>query len=306
VIRVLLAFCLSAPTLFASESIAWISELGGKLKRDGDGNIVTVDLRGTWIYDSQLIELARLPKLETLDLSHTRISDEGLSYLKSAPAIADLNLYYAEQITDQGLGAIREWKHLKRLNVRGTRVSDGALEIISHLQQLEALDIANTPTMDNGLDNLITLVNLKELSLGRRRESDNEVELLRLLPTLTYLDLSGPPNAQRPDTIDPATHESGAMRADLVRAIGDLKDLRVLKLGHSNIDADGLRMLRALPRVTRLGLEGCHKVNDEAAGELAKWASLKEIDLQDTKVTDLGLAALHRARPEVTILPSPR
>jgi hypothetical protein len=90
------------------------------------GDIVAVHLRGTWVSDTELLDLARLPKLERLDLSHTRITDEGLLHLKAAPHIKDLNLYYAEQVTDQGITAIREWKHLKRLNLRGTRISDGS------------------------------------------------------------------------------------------------------------------------------------------------------------------------------------
>ena len=285
----------------ASDPTGWIDELGGKVKRDQAANVVAVDLRGRWIYDSQMIELARMPRLEQLDLSHTRISDEGMLYLKTAPAITELNLYYTEQITDLGINAIKDWKHLKRLNLRGTRISDGALEVISHLTQLEALDIANTQITDNGLDSLMTLVNLKELSVGRRLESDNEVELLRLLPTLTYLDLSGPTGGERPDTTYRKGHASGPMRADLVRAIAELKDLRVLRVGYSNIDADGLRTLSAL-KVERLGLEACGRIDDEAAAELSNWKSLKYVDLQETKVAEKGVEALRKAKPGITIL----
>ncbi len=64
-----------------------------------------------------IIELARLPDLERLDLSHTRISDEGMLNLKPAPKIKELKLFYSEWITDQGMTAIKEWKHLKRLDV---------------------------------------------------------------------------------------------------------------------------------------------------------------------------------------------
>ena len=32
--------------------------------------------------------------------------------------------FYAEQITDQGMNAIKEWKQLKALNVRGTRIGE--------------------------------------------------------------------------------------------------------------------------------------------------------------------------------------
>jgi hypothetical protein len=134
------------------------------------------------------------------------------------------------------------------------------------LTQLEALDIANTQTTDNGLDSLMTLVNLKELLLGRRSESDREVELLRV-PTLTYLDLSGPTGAERPDTTYRKLHQSGPMRTDLMRAIAEPKDLRVLRLGYSNVAAEGLKALSALKQVEQLALECCAKVNDEAASE---------------------------------------
>ena len=162
-LRVFLGLWLAAGALSASNLPDWISALGAKVSEDRAGNIVAVDLRGSWVYDSQLIDLAKLPHLEKLDLSHTRISDEGMIYLRSAPEITDLNLYYAEQITDQGMSAIKDWKHLKRLNLRGTRISDGTLEIVSHLPQLEALDIANTPVTDNGLDSLITLIDRKSV-----------------------------------------------------------------------------------------------------------------------------------------------
>ena len=158
-----------------------------------------MNLRGSWISDVEMIELARLPDLERLDLSHTRISDEGMLNLKPAPKISELKLFYSEWITDQGMTAIKEWKHLKRLDLRGTRISDGTLEIVGKLTGLEALDIAHTEVTDVGLENLITLVNLKELALGRGRLSNAGLVALRMLPTLTVLDLSGarptPPDA---------------------------------------------------------------------------------------------------------------
>src|SRR5688572_11791620 len=146
-----------AISLLGAESSDWITRLGGKVERDTAGNIVAVNLRGSWINDIEMLDLARLPHLQKLDLSHTRISDEGMLRLKNAPRITDLNLFYSEWLTDQGLTAIKGWKHLKRLNLRGTRISDGTLEIISGLTGLEALDVANTPVTDNGLDYLITL-----------------------------------------------------------------------------------------------------------------------------------------------------
>src|SRR6476469_10802822 len=122
-----------ARAVFSATDIDWIVKLGGLVERDGSDDVVAVNLAGRWINDSEMIDLAALPKLERLDLSHTRISDEGLLHLRPARQIQDLNLLYAEQITDQGINAIRDWRALKKRNVRGTRISDGTLAIVAKL-----------------------------------------------------------------------------------------------------------------------------------------------------------------------------
>jgi Leucine-rich repeat (LRR) protein len=279
----------------------WIEHAGGKGARDASGKVIAISLRGSWINDAEMIHIADLPDLEKLDLSHTRISDEGLLHLKSAPRISDLNLYYSEWITDQGMAAIRGWQHLKRLNVRGTRISDATLEIVSHITGLEALDIANTSVTDNGLDYLITLVNLKELSLGRGRLTNSALDMLRMFPALTYLDLSG----ARPEAPDMANRRRSAgagIPEESLRAMAELKELRTLKLGYSAITGPGLRILAALDKVEKLGLEGCRRIDDSAAAELVNWKSLKYLDLQDSAVTAKGLESLRSARPDLQIL----
>jgi hypothetical protein len=298
--RPLLLLILVSGILPAVDSVDWIGRLGGQVSRDSAGKIVGVNLRGTWVNDADMLSLGSMPDLETLDLSHTRITDEGMLRLKSAPKIRDLNLFYAEWVTDQGLTAIRDWKHLKRLNVRGTRISDGTLEIVSHMAGLEALDIAHTSVTDNGLDYLITLVNLKELSLGRGRLTNASLEILKMLPTITYLDLSGARPAP-PDMPGRASARQGIPESSL-RAIAELKDLRVLKLGYSAIGAEGLRILGTVTTIEKLGLEGCRRINDEALTELAKWKSLKYLDVQDTEVTQPGVDTLKKANPALAIL----
>jgi hypothetical protein len=292
---------IACAALWATDSTDWITHLGGKVSRDASGKVIAVNLRGSWINDAEMLHLADLPDLEKLDLSHTRISDEGLLRLKSAPQIRELNLYYSEWITDQGMAAIRGWKHLKRLNVRGTRISDATLELVSHIGGLEALDIANTSVTDNGLDHLITLVNLKELSLGHGRLTNSALEILRMFPELTYLDLSGA-RPEPPDMANRRRNAGAGIPEESLRAMAELKELRVLKLGYSSITGPGLRILAALEKVEKLGLEGCRRIDDGAAAELIHWKSLKYLDLQDTAVTAKGLESLRSIRPDMQIL----
>lgn len=289
------------PALAATSGLDWVDGLGGRIERDAAGEIVGVHLRGTWVSDTELLDLARLPKLERLDLSHTRITDEGLLHLKPARQIKDLNLYYAEQVTDQGMAAIRDWKNLKRLNLRGTRVSDGSLAIIGGLTQLEALDIAYTEFTDNGLDALVPLTQLKQLAIGRSKVGKNALEVLRLLPTLEMLDLGGP----HPGAGGLRSKEGTPMPDDLPRAVATLRQLRTLKLGYSQIGADGLRILSSLEHVEKLALEGSPRVDDQALVELARWKSLHYLDVQATQVTPQGVAALEKAKPGIVVLSGP-
>jgi Leucine-rich repeat (LRR) protein len=290
--------------LHAGDVTYSVAGLGGKVERDAGGNVVAVNLRGTWVDDVEMIDIARLPKLQRLDLSHTRITDEGMLHLKPASQIEDLNLYYAEWVTDQGMTAIRNWKKLKRLDVRGTRISNGTLEIVSHMPQLEALDISNSQITDNGMDMLITLINLKELSLGQGRGSAGDLGFLRVLTTLRSLDIGGakptPPDMGGNRQVGRAP--APPLPENTLKAMAELKELRVLRMGYTGVSTADLKALSVLQSVEKLGLEECPRVDDAALAELRNWKSLKYLDLQDTKVTELGVAALRKAKPGLVIL----
>jgi hypothetical protein len=70
---------LSCALWFAASAIAaevgtvsetqWIEDAGGAVIRDAGGRITGVDLRASWVTDSDLRKLKRLPDLTYLDLS---------------------------------------------------------------------------------------------------------------------------------------------------------------------------------------------------------------------------------------------
>src|SRR6185369_13262904 len=145
---------LAAPTRGAAVKgaidTAWIEDAGGSVTKDAAGRTTGVNLRASWVTDTDLRGLARLPNLTHLDLSLTRITDQGMQELKNLPGIVDLNLLYAEYVTDEGLAAIKGWKKLKLLNVHGAKVSDTTLDHISAIQTLESLNIGSAMVTDIG------------------------------------------------------------------------------------------------------------------------------------------------------------
>ena len=293
----------------------WVEEAGGMVIRDPAGRITGVDLRASWVTDSDLRKLVQLPYLSYLDLSLTRITDQGMQELKNAPGIVDLNLYFAEYVTDEGLAAIKDWKKLQRLNVHGTKISDTTLEHIAGIASLVSVNAGSAMVTDVGLERLTSLPNLKELTIGGNVMGDAGLQALRQIPGLTYLDLSG---RQGTDSNVWAISMS-EVGLDAVLA---LKDLRELRLGCTsigvgiegtkfadvsavNVTVRWLEKMKALTKLEKLKLQGCGGVNDEAVRLLAAMPGLRELDLKGSSITEKGLATLRAAKPKAVIYYGP-
>jgi internalin A len=288
---------LASGVLAATGPAAWIEAAGGVVTRDRAGQISGVDLHASWVTDSDLTELAALPALTRLDLSMTRITDRGLLELKPALNIADLNLYYAELVTDQGLAALKGWKRLKRLNLRGTKITDSTLQFLNGLTSLEALDIGFAQVTDSGLARLNALSNLKDLSIGGNKLTDAGLQALRQMPALTSLDLSG---EQRTD--------SGLWSVSLTESgldsIATLKDLRHLRLNGVAISPRGLEKLKGLGKLERLDLQACARINDDAVPVLESLPVLRMVDVSGAAMSDKAQGDLRKARPGLQVVAS--
>jgi hypothetical protein len=245
----------------------------------------------------------------------TRIGDQGMQEIRNLPGIVDLNLYFAEYVTDEGLAAIKGWKRLKRLNVHGTKISDTTLEHISGITSLEQLNIGSAMVTDVGLERLSTLPRLKELTMGGNELGDAGLQALRQMPGLAYLDLSG---RQGTDSNVWAI----AMSDTGLDALLTLKDLRELRFGCTfvgvgvegsrfatvsamNVTTRWLERIKSLSKLEKLKVQGCQKVDDESLAVLAAFPSLVEVDLKGTSVTEKGLAMFRAAKPKAVVYTGP-
>jgi len=307
----LLLFCAAG----RAADTKWVEDAGGVIIRDSAGGVTGVDLRASWITDSDLRKLLQFRNLNYLELSLTRITDQGLQEIKSLPGIVELSLYYAELVTDEGLAAIKDWKKLKRLNVHGTKISDTTLEHISGITTLESLNVGSALVTDVGIERLASLPNLKELTIGGNELGDAGLQGLRQIAGLTYLDLSG---RQGTDS-----NVWAISMSDLgLDAVLSLKSLRELRLGCTSVGVgiEGqrfatvsamdvnirwLEMMKGLTKLEKLKLQGCEHVDDAGAKVLATFPNLRELDLKGTAVTEKGLALLRAAKPKIQLYTGP-
>ena len=168
---------------------------------------------------------------------------------------------------------------------------------------------------DVGLERLITLPNLKELTVGGNEISDAGLQALRDMPGLTYLDLSG---RQGTDSNVWAVSLSDA-GLDAVLTLKELRELRFActsigvgiegakfaEVSATSVTTEWIEKMKALPKLERLKLQGCSRINDDSIRALAALPGLREVDLKGTSVTDKGLSALRGAKPGIRVYSGP-
>ena len=290
----------ATPALRGADDGSWISKLGGQVRRDATGNVREVNLRGCWVSAAEILDLLQYKKLARLNLSLTPIADSDLLYLRPAVQIEDLNLGYAEHITDIGLNVIRDWKALKRLDVAGTQVADATMTLLSGLTALESLDVAGGEVTDDGVKELLPLTNLRHLGLGRNQLGEDACEVLGQMNNLQSLDLSGAGGRR-------ARRGGGGERMPqpVVEAVAQLDELRILRIGRSAADSAALkRWAASLKKLERLELASCAQIDNSAVAVLEGWRSLKQVDLQGTAATAARIVQLQKSRPDMKVLAS--
>ncbi len=250
----------------------------GKPVKDAAGEIVELDLTGTWVSDADMAKVAKLRRLRKLDLSQTKITDSGLDHLKPLENVTDLSCYYAEFLTEDGIAHLSNWKRLERLNLRGTRITSKVFDSLAKLTSLRSLDIAFTQIEDDGFEQLSALTKLESLAIGGNRLSGASLPLLKLLPALVSLDVGG---IQR---VDSGLWGLPLTSENLAR-IAELKQLRSLSLAGATLSDRG---------VDRPGHPEAERSEMRDLGKLADLVNLERLDLSRLPITLEDLRALER------------
>jgi Leucine-rich repeat (LRR) protein len=291
---------------------------GARTVKDAQGNIIELDLTSTWVTDGDLAKVAQMRHLRKLDLSHTRVTDGGLEQLKSLENVVELNCYYAERLTEDGIAHLRGWKHLEHLSLRGTKVTSQVFAHLARLTSLRSLDLGFTQIEDEGFEQLASLARLEKLSIGGNRLTGSCLLLLKQLPALADLDVSG---IQRVDSglwglpltgenlmrigqlrqlralnlagatladrgVDRPGHPE-AERAELrdLTALAGLINLERLDLSRQPVTPEAISGLSVLPKLQELRLGLARKLGDSAVPALLSLKSLQKVYLAGTKLS---------------------
>jgi serine/threonine protein kinase len=115
--------------------------------------------------DAELEQFQDLPFISLLNVSLTKIGDEGLLSLGRMPRLAHLFLV-GTSVTDEGLDALSGFPELATLFVKDTGVTDAGLDRLVELPRLKEVMLVNCPITDAGLAKLHQVASLKTLYIN--------------------------------------------------------------------------------------------------------------------------------------------
>lgn len=160
--------------------------------------------------DAGLSLLPEFPALEELELWTEDVSNAGLLHLNSMRHLRVLLVSGSEQMTMEGVAALRDapievleivgircssdqevaslsaLPHLRELNLTSCRLTGGCLRHLSELTELTTLDV-DCSASDDEIGHLRSLRNLRTLSFGGKRLTINGMRSLRGLDQLEVL-----------------------------------------------------------------------------------------------------------------------
>lgn len=137
------------------------------------------------IGDEALESIAKLSRLEKLDLYGGRFSAAGLDRLANLPRLRRLTLADMA-LTDEAARSIGRLTRLEQLSLANTRLASRQIRHLQDLRHLNSLDVSGTLVGDEGLRMLYDLKELKFVDLDGTMATPKGIERLqKKLPNIS-------------------------------------------------------------------------------------------------------------------------
>lgn len=296
-------------------------------------HLTTLDLSGTRVTAKGIQKLQFFQNLRALTAdSCSGIDDEALLEISRIPSLQTLSLRNT-QVTDDGMPALLTLGGLRTLRLRGPKISDASLEFVKALSSLRTLELHDTAVTDSGVNDLLKELPLAELNIVGTRATAAAARELRIRHPRTQLYHSNEDElkrlgaiVQRDRTGKLQSMYSGYAWLDrrfkdqfnsrfrdeaMLRLAGE-PQIKMVSLPHTFITDAGMQHLAGLSELSVLNLHasgatdaglvhiaGCSNlrslaldfahVEDDGLRHLTGLTSLSNLSLSNTLLTNVGL-----------------
>ncbi|XP_048422615.1 uncharacterized protein LOC103938176 isoform X2 [Pyrus x bretschneideri] len=143
-----------------------------------------------------------VPNLEFLSVSHTLIDDVAVSYISMMPSVKFIDLSNTnikgvihqvepESASVLSLSALQSLRHLEKLNLKDTKVTDAALDPLKSFHELTDLTLKSASLTDNSLYYTSSIPKLTNLCVHDGVLTNSGLNSYKPPLTLRMMDLSG-------------------------------------------------------------------------------------------------------------------
>lgn len=267
-------------------------------------DITELDLCYTWVTNSDIKDLYKFDKLESLNLGLTLVDD--LSVVSKITSLKSLS-FSGGDLAD--LSGISKLVNLEELDLADTKIKD--ISSVKYLKKLKRLDIS----FDNiyNINDLLSMNQLEFIGLNKSHLSDysvlakfhklkelhlrdcgiTNIDFLKTLTNLEHLDLG---NNFMFDFPDP----SGKSKVNYISDISVLSNLTKLTwLDISRNNFKDVEALKNCKKLSKLGLEDNLRLNDVKA--LHELKSLTYVNILNTGVSSSDAKSLEKALPDCLV-----
>lgn len=162
----------------------------GLMAFDGFAKLDYIALTFCLVVDRKLTKFPRLPKLRLLKLSGNQLGDGALATIGTAELHALESLFLSRtDVTDDGLRLLRPLKKLHELALSETRVDGKGFSALAR-SNIRFLRVARTPLNPMALGSLADYPELVALDVGGTQLTDADVPNLLRLRKLVYLNVA--------------------------------------------------------------------------------------------------------------------
>lgn len=150
-------------------------------------------LRG--VNGSDLLEIAKLPRVRKLTAHNSRITERSLEALLANPSLSALD-FEGANFSDHFATMVSKSKTITALELGSTEITNVGLQAICTMSQLRRLDVWSTDVVENDLKILALLPKLEYLSIGghegqTKLTAAGVMETLYEIPSLKMVWLDG-------------------------------------------------------------------------------------------------------------------
>lgn len=268
---------------------------GSGLKYIVDSGVKQLRMQQVEVTDENMKYIAQMKDLCNLSLQSDCLSDKGLTYISDARKFNSLELH-SDKITNRGISSIKHLDNCTHLSFRGKNLTIDCIKAIGKSKNLQTLELGKFKVQGDlgsllmGFPNLqrmdfadIKWIDPKSLrSLAKKKilqvnimRSDLGSEQLAALSDLKDLttislfkcevDIEGLKNLERPKSLL-VFHltENQNISGKGVVYISKIKQLQVLNLSKSNINADDLAQISTMPCLGLIDVKDCLALPKEA------------------------------------------